>query len=286
LDYRQVPPSPGLAPFVECFWHLSAEPAPAEPLEAILPDGCMELIVQLLAPMRRAGVEGAQPRVFVCGQLTAPLLLEPSGPVRTFGVRFRPGGARPFFEGNLGDLADRDTPLADLWGSLSGEMEDRLHAARGVRAMVAAAERLLLLRLSEGRRDGRVESAVRLAMGTRGRARLEGLAGAAALSHRQLERRFRAAVGLSPKKLSRIVRFQRLVRIARRPGPFAWAEAAARCGYFDQAHLIRDVREFSGAAPPGLREGARDFTAPFVSEERLAALFAGAFFQDAPPAAR
>jgi AraC-like DNA-binding protein len=280
LDYRQALPSRRLAPFVECFWLLSDDGAPASPPEAILPDGCMELLVQLREPMRRAGEARAQPRVFLCGQITAPLLLEAAGAVRTFGVRFRPGGARPFFEGDLSDLTDHDTPLADLWGSRAGEMEERLHAAPGMGSMVASAERLLLSRLPEGRRDGRVDSAVRLVMGTRGRARLEGLAGAAALSGRQLERRFRAAVGLSPKKLSRIVRFQRLVRLARRPGAFAWAEAAARCGYFDQAHLIRDVRAFSGAAPAGLREGARAFTAPFVSEERLARLFGDAFFQD------
>src|SRR5207344_3036381 len=92
------------------------------------------------------------------------------------------------------------------------------------------------------------------------------------LSDRQLERRFRAGVGVGPKLFSRIVRFQRVVRLARRSGQAGWAETAAHCGYADQAHLVRDVRAFSGATPAALR-GDRSFTAPFVAEERLAVLF-------------
>lgn len=278
MDYRQAPPSRPLAPFIECYWLLSAD-AGATPLEPILPDGCMELIVQLRDPMRRAGTAGAQPRIFLCGQLTAPLLLEPTGSIRTFGIRFRPGGARPFFEGDLSALVDRDTPLEDLWGRLAREIEQRVRDARGFSEALGAAESVLGVLLRERWRDTRVEAAVRAVLGTRGCARVSALARAAGLSERQLERRFGPVVGLSPKLFSRIVRFQRVVRIARRAGPAGWAETAARCGYADQAHLARDVRLFSGATPSALR-GERDFTAPFVSEERIATLLGGGFVQD------
>ena len=118
----------------------------------------------------------------------------------------------------------------------------------------------------------RVEGAVKGVLASRGLARVGALARTAGLSDRQLERRFRSAVGLAPKLFSRIVRFQRVVRLARRSAQAGWAETAARCGYADQAHLVRDVRAFSGATPSALRAD-RGFTAPFVAEERLAALF-------------
>ena len=112
----------------------------------------------------------------------------------------------------------------------------------------------------------------------RGRGRTGSLSESAGLGPRQLERRFLSAVGLSPKLFSRIVRFQNLVRIA--PRSLGWANAAARCGYFDQAHLVRDVRDFAGVSPSNLLSQPGDFSKHFVSETRLAALFDDGFFQD------
>jgi AraC-like DNA-binding protein len=80
-----------------------------------------------------------------------------------------------------------------------------------------------------------------------GRTSVDELARAVGLSARQLERRFRARVGLGPKLLARITRFQHAFRLARRTPNLA--EVAARAGYFDQAHLVRDFRQFAGAAP-------------------------------------
>ena len=58
---------------------------------------------------------------------------------------------------------------------------------------------------------------------------------------------FREQVGVSPKLLGRILRFQRAVSSAG-SGP-GWAEIAVRCGYYDQAHMVRDFHQFAGASP-------------------------------------
>jgi transcriptional regulator GlxA family with amidase domain len=71
------------------------------------------------------------------------------------------------------------------------------------------------------------------------------------LSPRQLERRFRNEVGLSPKLFSRMQRFQRVFQKMEEPD-ISWVDAAVSCGYYDQAHLIRDFREFSGRTPSAL----------------------------------
>ena len=72
-------------------------------------------------------------------------------------------------------------------------------------------------------------------------------------SHRRLIARYRDTVGLPPKLVARIVRFERLTaRIATNPA-IDWATAATACGYFDQAHLAREVRELAGITPTELR---------------------------------
>jgi AraC-like DNA-binding protein len=91
------------------------------------------------------------------------------------------------------------------------------------------------------------------------------------LSARQVERRFREAVGVSPKTLARIVRFQEVLR--RTPGESASAEVALDSGYYDQAHLLRDFRDFAGVVPTLFRAAEGDLARQFTSPDRLERFF-------------
>jgi AraC-like DNA-binding protein len=71
------------------------------------------------------------------------------------------------------------------------------------------------------------------------------------ISTRQLQRRFRAAVGIAPKVFCRIQRFQQVVRAMDNPS-HDWTAIATGAGYYDQAHLIRDFRQFAGKTPSAL----------------------------------
>jgi methylphosphotriester-DNA--protein-cysteine methyltransferase len=82
------------------------------------------------------------------------------------------------------------------------------------------------------------------------------------LSARQIERLFARQVGLPPKGLARIVRFQRVLAAIDRGVPRDWAAAALEAGYYDQAHLARDFREIAGETPLAYarrRHGISDF---------------------------
>ena len=69
------------------------------------------------------------------------------------------------------------------------------------------------------------------------------------VTRRHLERRFDTLVGISPKRLARIVRFQRALRMLQQPAGSS-AVTALECGYADQPHFIRDFTELAGC-PPG-----------------------------------
>jgi transcriptional regulator GlxA family with amidase domain len=69
------------------------------------------------------------------------------------------------------------------------------------------------------------------------------------LSRRRFIQVFTAEVGMTPKRLSRVFRFQRANELARRMDAPDWAKLARACGYFDQSHLINDVSEFTGTSP-------------------------------------
>jgi len=70
-----------------------------------------------------------------------------------------------------------------------------------------------------------------------------------ALSHTRLIHLFREHIGLTPKLFCRVRRFRSLLDRIDKGKPIRWAQLAADCGYFDQAHLIRDFRAFSGTTP-------------------------------------
>src|ERR1700674_4318786 len=89
------------------------------------------------------------------------------------------------------------------------------------------------------------------------------LANRIGLSARQLERRFRTEVGIGPKLFGRMKRFQRVFRTIDDP-KLNWVDVAVDCGYYDQSHLIRDFREFSGDTPTALLAAEFDLTRHFL----------------------
>jgi transcriptional regulator GlxA family with amidase domain len=96
---------------------------------------------------------------------------------------------------------------------------------------------------------------------------VDALASSAGISARQLERRFLQEVGVAPKLLCRILRFQRIFHSIRAHDG-RWATVAADCGYYDQAHLIRDFKQFAGQTPSVFLDQPGALTEAFTRKDR------------------
>ena len=110
MRYREVKPTPPLHSFVECFWSLEGDGfIDGSPPERILPDGCVELILNFGDRFLQhvGGEKRRQPRNFIVGQMTGPILISASGAVALLGIRFQPGGTRPFIELPANEITDR-----------------------------------------------------------------------------------------------------------------------------------------------------------------------------------
>jgi methylphosphotriester-DNA--protein-cysteine methyltransferase len=119
-----------------------------------------------------------------------------------------------------------------------------------------------LLSAANHRPDLLVAEAVRRIDRANGAVDLGRLARDLGLSIRQLERRFLTAVGLAPKIYCRIQRFKKVFGVIGQPA-CNWVETAVECGYYDQAHLIRDCKEFSGSTPAALLSEDADLARHF-----------------------
>jgi AraC-like DNA-binding protein len=246
IRYREIQPSARLEPILYSFWILEHDGESAAP-QRIVPDGHSELILNWERPFEALddGQWRGQPQCFLAGQIEGPLLLRPRGPARMLGIGFHPHGAARVFAPPMHELSGQFTPVEDLSQALAHdlrralEMPDTLAAVES--ALLSAAERIR-------RADTLIQEAVRRVAVAKGATDLARLARDLGLSTRQFERRFHAAVGLPPKLFCRIERFNRVFR-ALGQGPGSWVDRAIDCGYYDQAHLIRDCRSFSGTTP-------------------------------------
>jgi AraC-like DNA-binding protein len=145
-----------------------------------------------------------------------------------------------------GQLVD----LTDVLGAGIRRLADQLRDTPSRRQQSALLDEFLLRRAQDGPDPTpEVAWAWRRLTATGGRLPIGRLAGEVGWSHKHLITRFRQQVGLPPKTAARLIRFDAVWRrLADRP-PARWDQIAAECGYADQAHLIRDFRQFTGATP-------------------------------------
>jgi AraC-like DNA-binding protein len=251
-------PRAELADFVEKLWLSEAARQP-HARERILPDGSMTLVVNLAddevrtytpdgacVRLRGASLHGAQP---------APFVIDTAEQSSVIGVHFKPGGAYPFLGVAAGELRGRHLSLADLWGSAADSLRSELWDARSDDARFAALERALLRRVTAAppRRHAGMLAALRALARPCAPERIATLADRLGVSSRLLTRRFADEVGLAPKRLTRIFRFQRALAALASPASAAnLGRVALDAGYYDHAHFVRDFRAFAGTSPSGL----------------------------------
>ena len=145
-----------------------------------------------------------------------------------------------------GQLVD----LTDVLGAGIRRLADQLRETPSRRQQFALLDAHLLRWAQDGPEPApEVAWAWRRLMATGGKLPIHRLAAEVGWSHKHLITRFRQQVGLPPKTAARLVRFDAVWRRLANHPPARWDQVAVECGYADQAHLIRDFRQFTGASP-------------------------------------
>ncbi len=248
-------PGPPLAAFVERFWYYSGL-CVAHGRERVLPEGTFELILNLESSPRylyedETGLQGtAYRRGWLSGAQTRYLVIDATPGTSLMGVHFRPGGAAPFLGFPASELADQVVEMDACWGAAADALRERLLGATSPAAKFRVLEGFLRKRLDPdalARRE--VRYLVSKLVQSAGCGSISSLARELGWSHKHLIDRFRKEVGVGPKRLCRILRFQQVLRTIESGKGVLWADLAAACGYFDQAHFIREFQAFSGLNP-------------------------------------
>ena len=258
LQYVEMEASPALSDVVMTYWGFQVHALPSPDfVHRVWPDGCVSLAVAYRQHTCCAAV------------IVGPSMVAGTVPVeagtRYWGIRFRPESGAVSCARDASGLRDTRVLAAEVFGD---RMQPLLEALRWVTDSDAAARSmdawLLHHRVPAHTVDALVRDAVRHIVRADGRCRMQEVADAVHLTLRQLQRRFRAATGLTPKEYANIRRARaalKRVLSGERPGKLGgWARVAAESGYADQAHLARECGRLLNLTPTMLSNRLGDIT--------------------------
>ncbi|HEY6490487.1 MAG: helix-turn-helix domain-containing protein [Terracidiphilus sp.] len=261
MPLRLHQPAFPLSRYVQLMWWATNPGVPSS-RQRIYPDGAMALVIHLNRPAATYFVDDAAHTIRVpllAGPYSRSFQFDPSESTAVLGVLFRPGAARLFFPFPANELHNLDIALRELHPEEADRLLNELCSASGEPARFQMIERYLTRKLK-----GAVLTPPAVRYGVEQLSR-EGLVrgvrsiqSETGLSHTRFIQLFREHVGLTPKLFYRVRRFRMLINRIEKGLPVKWVELATDCGYFDQAHLIRDFRVFAGITPHEYRPSIAD----------------------------
>lgn len=187
---------------------------------------------------------------FVAGMYSTYAISENTGASYCLQFNLTPIGARLIFGIPMHELSERIVDFSDVMGHDGMQLEATLAGALDWGSRFEILDRFLLGRIAEAQPvSGAVQHAWKRLGETGGMIAVSDLADELEWSRKHLASRFNADIGLGPKMVARLLRFRRVVDRPARELSSCWSEVALDAGYFDQAHLIRDFRQFAGMTP-------------------------------------
>lgn len=235
FDFARHAPSPALAPYVDHFWVVTWTDL-AEPYE------------QRIVSHPTVNMTITRDFHRIAGVIRGGFSYTMRGSGRVLGIRFAPGGFRPFLGGPVHRLTGRFHEIGEMYGAAGSTMVERVLAEPRTPAAIAIVETFLLgLRPERDPLAEEVAALVVMAENDVTVTRVDQLAARSGRSVRSLQRLFRDYVGIGPKW---VIRRFRLHEAAERVYQgLDLATLAAELGYTDQAHLTRDFTAVVGMPP-------------------------------------
>jgi AraC-like DNA-binding protein len=238
--------------------------SPAPVIHRGLPSPALTVVLSLddpivtgLSPAHATGPDAYRNQIILGGLHTSPAYIAQPAVQSGIQLAVRPLEARALFGLPAGELRDLTTEGADVLGKSATQLREQICEMNTWPERFAVLARYLRGRYADAahRKQPRPEvlEAWRWIAWHRGTGSMAGLAQHVLLSQRQLTTVFRAEVGLTPKAVSRLMRFenarQRLAQTVRSSTPSDITAVAHACGYFDHSHLVRDFQQYVGTSP-------------------------------------
>lgn len=259
--YREYRPCASLAPYVSCYW-TEGDITPAEEPDStlkrqiesgqevlVIPDTCMDIIVKI--NHTRQQITG-----YLCGIQDKPFMActqKHTDRISSFAIRFPFWAASFFFSIDLKEACNQTTELEALGREWVRLFEPFFYLPE-IKERIAYVEAFLLNKLDTANENPDLLNSIHRILSASGAVAVRDICEYSTVSQRQIERLFLQKIGLPPKKIASMVRYQNVWRDIVTSGNFNAQNAVYRYGYTDQAHLLKEFRRYHGTNPEGARE--------------------------------
>lgn len=241
VGYTELPPAKDLEQVVYCYWQLKTNhPLTEAFVYRVVADGCIDIFFEQDAP-QESFVMG------FCKQYTE----FPLAPQFNYvGIRFLPTMFSQLFRVDASSLSNRFQDLRDVEPDLAKFIAENIQSTDSLEKMRDAIDTYLLRRLDnvDLEKDGRLYDAISIILNQKGVVDIEKDLDVG-ISTRQLRRLFEYYIGDTAKTFSQVVRFQHVLNAKPSLKSLRKSKLFYEAGYYDQAHFIREFRNFYGVTP-------------------------------------
>ncbi|HMB63925.1 MAG TPA: AraC family transcriptional regulator [Eudoraea sp.] len=248
-------PEPPLDQYVQNIVYYSGY-SPVHAMERFFPDGTTNLVIDLddfpkyIYDNITLKEKQECNQSWFSGMQTEYLTISSGADSEMMVITFKPGASFPFIHTSLEPLRNKVVPAKQVLGNSVLGFRAELKTCASPDDKISRAESWLLSQLGDVSFSGEViQHFVTQIKEVPAAINLKEISKKSGYSQKQFIHLFKKYVGLTPKQFHRIVRFNEILGVIHKKERINWADVHTKCGYYDQAHFIKDFQAFSGLNP-------------------------------------
>lgn len=243
-ENKEKTPCETLRPYIKCFWGSESSyirRGNIDSKELIIPDTCVDIIyyIDYTNNTISGGLCGLNDQSFYVDNDCNDKHL-----ISVFGIRFYAWSAYAFSDDSLKSSLNGYFDISSRFKWLDQILKNELFELKTLEERAHLTEKLLLIKMDHIRKNDMVDNTVKNMILNKGSMNVEQLAKESFISSRQLERIFNDYVGITPKKLNNLIRYQLLWNEILENRYFNILNAVCEYGYTDQSHLMREFKRY------------------------------------------
>lgn len=244
-------PRPPLNKYVELIWMLQGKPSYQR--EKVLPNAALELIINLGSYHKVVDCNDYNKfeiyqDFWIAGMQEKHIVIEALSESNLIGIRFRCGAAYHFLRMPVSELTNQVVEADQILGKLPITLREQLLETENPQQRLNIIESVLVKHIGEQKSDLLIDNVINTIKQMPSHS-ITKISHEVGISEKHLISLFKRYVGITPKLLERIFRFQSVINLVQNQTQVNWTEVAYQCGYYDQAHMIKEFNYFSGSTP-------------------------------------
>jgi len=273
MFYKKYTPHPRLCPFVECYYIWEIDASNKQLCIESPPAAFSSIVINYGETYQTSTINNQSkitaPQYFITGQSTTRFQLYLQNSIRCAGIVFKPAGLNSLFQIPMSEFVDE---RVDLDAVLPGQiplLAEQIAEATGPGHRKQLMEQFLLRQVQKKDiQPNFLDWAANAIVSSKGTISMDNLMENVFMSNRQFQRQFLKKVGVSPKYYARIRRIGTLCNELVHSESVDWPQLFYAYGFYDQAHFIRDFKNFMGTSPEKYWKNNTELV-NFIKQEEL-----------------